>query len=130
MTITNLSEFESGIERDMQLPEDVTGEVVQKAAIQALRGLVLGTPVDTGRARANWNVATGEADLSTTEDTGWESKLNEGTARIANANPYSVIWLSNALDYIMPLEQGHSQQAPTGWVESTLRRVEDQFDDL
>ena len=91
-------------------------DTVRKAAIAADEALVLSTPVDTGRARGNWQasigtpqelIAAGIRDPSTTLDDGRQIisqwKLGIGP-----------IFITNGVPYIVPLEEGHSQQAPSG----------------
>lgn len=73
------------------------------------------TPVDTGRARANWFVAEGAPRLDTT------------TAVSPVAPPAltgkSVIFITNSLPYIVPLEYGHSKQAAFGMVRVAIAEV-------
>ena len=79
------------------------------------RKIVERTPVDTGRARANWFVAEGAPRIETT------------TATTPVARPPltgdSVIYITNSLPYIVPLEYGHSGQAPNGMVRIALAEV-------
>lgn len=77
--------------------------------------IVQGTPVDTGRARANWFVAEGAMRTDTTAST-------TGVARPALKGE-SVIFISNSLPYIVPLEYGHSGQAPNGMVRKAIAQV-------
>lgn len=73
------------------------------------------TPVDTGRARANWFLAEGEPRIETKQSTAPETppKLSGNT----------VIYLTNSLPYIVPLEYGHSKQAPFGMVRVSIAEV-------
>jgi hypothetical protein len=70
------------------------------------------TPVDTGRAKANWNFVSGDqADLSTRE---------AGEANLIRVTTSDVYTISNNLAYIVPLEEGHSGQAPAGMVKVSI----------
>jgi hypothetical protein len=70
------------------------------------------TPVDTGRAKANWNIVDGvTADLSTHDGSG------SPVVRATSSNAYTI---SNNLPYIVPLEEGHSKQAPVGMVKVSI----------
>ena len=102
---------------------------VQKIALQVLRGVVLKTPVDTGRARGNWQVTIGEpaeGEVANLDPSGG-STISEGTARILGAINFVVIWVVNNLPYIERLEDGYSTQAPEGMVVVTLAEIETQF---
>ena len=101
---------------------------VQKIAMQCLRGIVLRTPVDTGRARSNWAVSIGEADTSEKDIGGADATIAVGAATIATAPAYGRIFIANGLPYILALEYGHSKQAPGGMVRLTLDQVASQFE--
>lgn len=87
------------------------------------------TPVRTGRARGNWNVSTGAADGSTDEgatsaDVG--AKRAEGAATIMATRFFERgehLFVTNGLDYIEALEDGHSRQAPQGMVALTVEEL-------
>jgi hypothetical protein len=107
--------------------------VVRKVALAIDQALVLSTPVDTGRARANWqvNVAAPATDVVTSFPAAAEGDVVglpgvSGTfamqAAIANTKGYSGggIFIANNLPYIIPLNNGHSKQAEPGWVENAI----------
>ena len=114
---------------------------VRKIAMQILTGVVYRTPVDTGRARSNWNVsvegpnvsvrlahAPGEK-LGLDEQANAQATITANTATIEGAPAFGVIFISNGLPYINRLEHGHSQaQAPQGMVRLTLDQVAAQFE--
>jgi hypothetical protein len=101
---------------------------VQKIAMQALRGIVLRTPVDTGRARSNWNVSLGTPDLTEQDPTSPADVLAVGESTIAEAPAIGIIYISNGLPYIERLEAGYSKQAPAGMVRLTLDQIAAQFE--
>lgn len=90
--------------------------------------VILRTPVDTGRARANWQ-ATLSAPASGVVDS--VDKTGE-TALAAVRSESEKTWsdddrsffLTNNLPYIEALENGHSQQAPAGMVAITIAEFE------
>lgn len=106
--------------------------VVRKVALDLLRGIVLDTPVDTGRARANWQASVGSPIISQVDYAGGPggaayAALAEGARTIQAAgqgdDPQDVvIFLSNNVPYIDALEHGHSAQAPAGMVRRNLAR--------
>lgn len=103
--------------------------------------IVKKTPVDTGRARANWNISVGNVDSSTTEETK-KSGLKYKESDI-NPNGDESIYISNNLPYITTLEyggyskssktgktvNGFSKQAPNGMVGVTLANSENIFNE-
>jgi len=106
-------------------------EEIQKAhrrmGIAALQGVVLRTPVDTGRARANWQVANGSAPegaVDATDPSGGRT-LSQGQSVIQDVRPFDKSYIVNNLDYIVFLEEGSSAQAPEGMVAVTIAELQD-----
>lgn len=113
---TNASDFAMDLDRAAQ----VLGiESAQEAAVTIALALddkiTAGTPVDTGRARANWFVSEGAPRTDTTESTTPEQR-----PQLTGRAP---IYVTNSLPYIVPLEFGHSKQAPHGMVRKALAEV-------
>lgn len=108
------------------IPEEMVKPVVQKLAMHALRGVVLKSPVDTGRFRGNWNVAVNRIDYSVTAETDKSGGgvIAKGAALIASAEPDQAIHISNNVPYAVSLEKGHSKQAPIGMVSLTFAELE------
>jgi hypothetical protein len=78
------------------------------------------TPVDTGRARANWRASAERPLYTTTESTDADASLNASKAAIAGDRS-GVIYITNNLDYIGALNDGSSAQAPAGFVEQAVQ---------
>lgn len=98
--------------------------VVRKSALQVAQSVIMKSPVDTGRFRANWNVAFGKIDPLITPSTDKTGNVATNRIRI-QLNGWNVesgdIFLTNSLPYAIPLEYGHSQaQAPRGMVRITV----------
>lgn len=101
--------------------------VVRKVALGIHRDIVLGTPVDTGRARASWGVGLNryelvEADI--TDKSGTQTILR-AAARLNTYRPGDSVWIGSRLPYIEPLEFGWSKQAPAGMVRLAIARWND-----
>lgn len=99
--------------------------VVKKLAIELFKLIVLKTPVDTGRARASWNISAGVIDTSVMPP--GEYAKNEALAKAkesALGGMARVIWITNSLPYILALEHGHSSQAPAGMVGLSVEEIE------
>lgn len=67
--------------------------VLRKVALDVQKRVMERTPVDTGRARAGWGLSM----------TGTHTAV-----------------ISNNVEYIIPLEFGHSKQSPNGMVRVTI----------
>jgi hypothetical protein len=127
---SNFQQFKAEVGRfaEEEVPAKVR-QVQQKIGLQALRGVVNKTPVDTGRARGNWQTTLGDPATGTLEttDPGGNQTIARGSNTVTTADPFSVIWLSNNLPYIERLEDGYSQQAPNGMVSTTVTEIQIQF---
>lgn len=127
---TNYRQFELDLRRftEKLLPEQIE-RAVRLIGTAVLLGVVEKTPVDTGRARANWQVELNAVNAATTEDTdpGGGQALAAGLSALAQFRPGDTVYISNHLVYIVPLENGHSQQAPQGMVALTIAEVQAQF---
>lgn len=104
-------------------------KAMRGAGIVADQVLVLGTPVDTGRARAAWQVSFGSPNLDEgtptkkkigPKDSGAaaglaNAKLEEGRRTILAFRVGGEMFISNAVPYIERLDKGSSKQAPEGF---------------
>lgn len=134
MPITNLPQFNLEIDHfTKDLPPKLAGMALRKIGLEALRGVIQLTPVDTGRAKGNWQVQinasptgeTGLIDDSVSDfDPGESPAYIIGANVIATAPPYSAIHIGNNVPYIGALENGHSKQAPLGMVALTFARLQ------
>jgi hypothetical protein len=109
--------------------------LVRKCALAVDATVVLATPVDTGRARSNWQVelnapAEGAREAyspgkgRSTEGANTRAAIEQGKQVIATYNKGSSrdrsIHITNNLPYIGKLNDGHSAQAPAGFVEKAV----------
>lgn len=108
------------------------------AAIACLQSVVLATPVGNptlwqdptakpagyvgGRARGNWFVGLGRARTgqSDTPDPSGGATIAAGTVEAGGTIPGQSIHITNNLPYIIPLNEGHSTQAPAGFVQNAV----------
>lgn len=97
----------------------------KKIALEAIKRIVEKTPVDTGRARANWQVTIGNPteDVLEVEDQDGSNTISKGSSVITTVGLFDVIWISNNVDYIRFLEEGSSTQAPEGMVALTFEEL-------
>ena len=97
-------------------------QVVRKTAIDLTTSIIKSTPVDTGRARANWFVSFEGAIEDTTDDTNSAKALSNATNKLLNGKIGKYIYIQNNLDYAVKLEYGASKQAPQGMVRVNVER--------
>ncbi len=130
--------FTVNIEKFIQKTNIEADKVVRKVCFDLMSGVVLKTPVDTGRARANWQAsidtpATGT--ISFDGDAGSNTQTPAPSASSAaaigkalgavNKATGRVFWLVNNLPYISRLEYGAwSKQAPHGMVRITIAEIQ------
>lgn len=117
--------------------------VLRRIALEALRGVILKSPVDTGRFRSSWRVGVNTVDLTVeppvtgggTRDSagrlrdaggrfvsGEKSNTNKEGA-ISSAKFGDSIYITNNIPYGPRLEGGYSKQAPNGMVRLTFEEV-------
>jgi len=90
---------------------------VRKTALGLYADLKILTPVDTGRARSNWHLDIGAPTVKL---------LEPGGDLDPNTSGYTIqktIFISNNLPYIRRLNEGHSQQAPAGFVDDAVNNA-------
>jgi hypothetical protein len=98
--------------------------VVRRSTLELFRSVVLASPVDTGRFRANWNVSFGTPDASTTASTA-ATRATEELGKVPALPVGGITYLMNGLPYARELEYGHSRQAPAGMVRIAAVRFDD-----
>ena len=104
------------------------GSVVRALTINVGAELVPRTPIDTGWARANWVSSIGRPVIEEVDRTGSPEQVQAANAKQAASRAglatYRLdlgnTYVSNNVPYIQRLEDGHSQQAPTGFVRASL----------
>lgn len=110
-------------------------KTVRRVALAADQAVVLGTPVDTGRARSNWRVSLGSpvfdtvepfapgARLGLGEQANAQGAIAQGAAVIGARRDGQDIWISNNVPYIGALNDGSSDQAPANFVEAAIAQA-------
>lgn len=127
----NSQNFALDIERFAQRVNLRFDVVVRKVSLDILTRIIQRTPVDTGRARANWQVDLDRIPTGTVESIfegpkGSRSSL-PGTIQqgvvagvLNRINGQTTVYIANNLPYITRLEEGWSGQAPQGMVAITV----------
>ena len=95
-------------------------DAATRSLLQLTNNVVIQTPKDQGRAQGNWFPSVGTPaqgfDLDKT-DLVSQSSINSAISDSIGGT----YWLVNNLPYIRRLEyDGHSLQAPNGWVRTNI----------
>ena len=137
-----LRRFEADLEAFANRLDVGVGVVTQRVALQVFTGVVQKTPVDTGRAKSNWGINVGApspppSHAMTEEESKSRRKagnkanaaseeakaLAYASAELGSVDGSDAVHITNNLPYIQALNDGHSDQAPKGFVEDTVAEV-------
>jgi hypothetical protein len=137
--VANLDEFAKRMRGLGDRVERRATAVQRKCAGAILQAVVTSTPVGNtsvwlepekaragyvgGRARANWQVSVGgpKGGIIESVDASGGSTIAAGQTAINSSAPKQPIHLVNNLPYIIPLNNGHSQQAPVGFIQTAIQ---------
>jgi hypothetical protein len=124
---TNLSSFKLDLEREAKKLDVELEQLLRRIMLQLLRDVVLETPVDTGRARGNWQVSINKSPEGEIEPKA--DVISEGLATLVDLkqNPYAVVYLTNNVSYIKYLEEGTSQRGGKHMLARGLERVKSTY---
>lgn len=97
---------------------------VRKVALEIFDGVTKKTPVDTGRAKGNWNFSVNSINESVDEEA---KSTGQGrpakSPNIQKGDGLKQIYITNSLDYIYALEHGYSGKAPKGMLAITVNEI-------
>lgn len=118
-----MGKFEIKVRDFGEKTEKILNDVARMAVTTVFQNIVMRTPHDTGRARANWQITSDEpqnVSLNEKDPTGSKTcqKIQDKMAHFDSTT--KKITLYNNLAYIVPLEYGHSSQRPNGMVRVSL----------
>ena len=110
--------------------DEFTERAVIRLALNITANLIEDTPIDTGWARANWVPAIGVSrDTNETNEPSSEQiagrRAEQATATsdlLSYKLPRGAVFITNNVAYIGRLNDGYSGQAPSGYVQSAIRR--------
>lgn len=100
---------------------------IRGTSIKLFSAIILASPVDTGRFRANWQ-ASNERPASG-EVNGFADPVNKVSTYINGAPFANEFTLANNLPYAYKLEFGYSDQAPQGMVRINVARFQSILDE-
>lgn len=114
--------FSLALSQFAEKAKDDADRRVREVTLEVASRIIVRSPVDTGRFRANWRLGVGGPVTGTVEAT--DKTGDQTTGAIAAALPAkaagTVLYLSNNLPYAWRLETGYSKKAPGGMVGLTV----------
>lgn len=122
----NDGSFAAQIAAFAEQAKEAMDATVRDIVVELGGSLIRMSPVDTGRFRGNWQFSIdmptqGTLDALDPNGTATQARL-EGDAIMFKAG--TTAFMVNNLPYAIPLEYGHSDQAPGGMVRITLARFQ------
>lgn len=124
MLEANTKEFNRQIKKLQKKLPEASADILKKVTIDAYRELQKRTPKDTNRAAGGWNASI---DLPPSEWKPPEGKKAYALKPLVGKSKIkynSEINISNNVEYIIPLDKGHSKiQAPMGITEVVLQKI-------
>ncbi len=121
---------EFALEIDREFAELMGGvhRAVEFLGIEAVKRVVMKSPVDKGQFRGSWTATIGAVDTSTpgTFDTTGSPTIARAVGSLAAYSAvegFPSIYLQSNVVHAQPLEDGHSGQAPGGVVGITVAEL-------
>ncbi len=98
---------------------------VVKAVVDCYANLVRRTPVDTGRARASWQVTGDKSDLNFIPGTSQQeiARALAGAIRNSVFQPTDAIYVFTNVEYVIALNAGWSKKQPGGFIDQFLQEL-------
>lgn len=124
--------FGDDVTRFRQKALEQANEARQAISLELFSRVVQRTPVDTGRARGNWQASLDSPESAQIErlDKDGGGTINSIAGILFGSALANVLWLTNNLPYIQRLENGYSQQAPAGMVRTSVIDFENIVEDV
>ena len=117
--------FASDVEEYAKKAGASLDETSRAIVLELFGSVIKDTPVDTGRAKGNWQTTIGAPASGTVDRLGESEALADVSQQTASFGAGKVIYLSNNLPYIYRLEyDGWSQQAPGGMLRKNVARIQ------
>lgn len=125
-------------ERSLSILGELSAEITKAQrmmGIMILSRIALATPVDTGRARANWTVSHSVPNVNSNNYPSVEGKgpsapgsgakeaIERGNSVLRQTVPFTKTYIQNNLGYIGRLNEGYSPQADDSYVDRIVEEV-------
>lgn len=101
-----------------------TDETIEAVELELFSSIIYDSPVDKGRFRGNWQVSFDAPKGGTLQDIDKTGSATIAKAKgvIGSRSGGRLTYFVNNLPYSVPLEYGHSRQAPAGMVRKNAQR--------
>jgi hypothetical protein len=101
---------------------DAVERVVRATSLLIAQVAITATPVEFGRAAGNWigSVNTPATNADQPPDPSGGATIAKVSDAIGSYKLGGTIYIVNNVEYIVPLEEGHSKQAPSGMVAQAM----------
>jgi|TARA_R110000744_G_scaffold216137_1_gene334918 hypothetical protein len=117
VTTIGLNTVVDNLQRDMDAAIE---KELRARALQAFADVKLATPVDTGISRNSWYIGYTETYINAKSGGAGNIQL------IQKKDKPTEIIVTNGVTYIQFLNNGHSQQAPTKFIEAAFSKYFDE----
>ena len=101
-------------------------DIVKAIVSNVTNGLVATTPVDTGWAQANWIPKIGSAFRGMVGSKKAVSRAAQLSGLVTVITSYTIrqktVHITNNVPHIIPLNEGSSRKAPSGFVQIAIAR--------
>jgi hypothetical protein len=123
----NNAKFRADLKRITEKAKNKTNLFVRKLVLDLDRRIILKSPADTGRFKANWQIGYGTPDIetvSTLDESGSLTIAKHESEVLSKDLTGTIVYITNSLPYAYRLEyEGWSQQARAGMVRTTLAEL-------
>ena len=118
----DLKAFKRRIKKVAQGVEDNSNKNIIKLAVIIDQVVTIGTPVDTGHARLNWQATVVDETFEELEgeDPSGSTAIGKARAVLESRKSEQTIHLTNNVKYVPRLNEGWSAQAPAGFVQEAV----------
>lgn len=123
--MSKLSTFQSSLNNFGKDVYEEHGRVLKRMSRSIVTDVIMNTPVDSGRARGNWQLGVNSVPEGETGrlDKDGNVTLNECLSNLSKSRAGDKITITNNVPYIEALENGHSNQAPAGMVALAVEKA-------
>lgn len=116
--------FSKQVENFAKKANDAAERTSRGIIIELFSSVISDTPVKEGRAQGNWQTSVGQPKTNEIERFHKEESINEVISVLGNSKLPPTTYMTNNLPYIVPLEEGSSDQAPAGMMKKNVARIE------
>lgn len=129
--MAGLLDLAASLEKKAKAIDVAASQLAADTALTIVADLAYKTPVDTSQALSNWLVTLDAPSTEkvkphypgeggSTQRASAAETINQARSILANKKPGQKIYITNNLPYIRRLNEGHSKQAPAGFVERSI----------